>query len=409
MRKYKLDKQKLFAIIREEITKALSVIEEDFNYHFSHGKEHDGRPYVSDNKFQMVGRDTGHFGSGTYFSTYRFDDSADIKQYNKERINEPNFIKIKDNVYRVDLDFYKNLYKVPNERWGNVLYTTLQNVNALYNRVSNGDYNCSRQYQIIKNNCSHIGLNCPSYLDFMRMAKIHTQNNSDIRSFSTVFMEWNGYNGVNVSGIFKFDNTLHGSVVYDLSKVGNDIQKVPQGDLDNFKYFMSLNGRGTSSSVAYDSDEDYNMMALDGKNEYKWLSKLNTFSPQQIKRLLKNYADSGNIIDSEYLDYINPSIMKWYLTFIFNSHEELCDNVISNFNYIDIIKEQNLWYWLNYNSDRTSVFVNLMKRFYGDLDWDLDDSQINTEMVKYMNFLKSKMSRDLNYIEEKYLISIGLK
>lgn len=409
MGKLIISESRLKQIINEEITQLLEV----FNYHFSHGREHDGRPYGSENKFQMVGRDTGHFGSGTYFSTYRFDDIADIEQYNKERTNEPNFIKIKDNVYRVDLDFYKNLYKVPNERWGNVLYTTLQNVNALYNKVSNGDYNCSKQYQIIKNNCSHIGLNCPPYIDLMKMAKLHTQNNSDIRSFSTVFMEWNGYNGVNVSGIFKFDNTLHGSVVYDLSKVGTDIQKVPQGDLDNFKYFSSLNRGGTSSSVAYDSDEDYNMMALDGNNEYKWVRKLNTFSPQQAKRLLKNYADSGNIIDSKYLDYINPDIMKWYLTYIFNKHKELCDSVISNCDYIDIIKEQNLWYWLNYNSDRTSVFVTLMKSFYGDLVWNLDrkldDKQKNAEMVKYMNFLKSKMSRDLNYIEEKYLISIGLK
>ena len=405
MGKLIISESRLKQIIKEEITQLLEV----FNYHFSHGREHDGRPYCSDNKFQMVGRDTGHFGSGTYFSTYRFDDNADIEQYNKERTNEPNFIKIKDNVYRVDLDFYKNLYKVPNERWGNVLYTTLQNVNALYNRVSYGDYNCSKQYQIIKNNCSHIGLNCPPYIDLMKMAKFHTQNNSDIRSFSTVFMEWNGYNGVNVSGIFKFDNTLHGSVVYDLSKVGNDIQKVPQGDLDNFKYFASLNRGSTSSSVAYDSDEDYNMMALDGKNEYKWLRKLNTFSPQQTKRLLKNYADSGNIIDSEYLDYINPDIMKWYLTYIFNKHKELCDSVISNFDYIDIIKKQNLWYWLNYDSDRASTFVGLMKRFYGDLDWNLDDKQINAEMVKYMKFLKTKMSRDFNYIEKKYLLANGLQ
>ena len=405
MGKYVISESKLKQIIKEELTKLF----EDFNYHFSHGQEHNGKPYGSDNKFQMVGRDTGHFGSGTYFSTYKFDDNAEVKQYNKERIDEPNFIKIKDNVYRVDLDFYKNLYKVPNERWGNVLYTTLQNVNALYNRVSNGDYNCSKQYQIIKNNCSHIGLKCPSYLTLIRMAKAHTQNNSDIRSFSTVFMEWNGYNGVNVSGIFKFDNTLHGSVIYDLSKIGGDMQKIPEGDVDNFKYFMSLNGRGATSSIAYDSDEDYNMMALDGKSEYKWLSKLDTFSPQQVKRLLKNYADSGNIVDSDYLGYVNPDIMKWYLTYIFNNHKELCDKVISNFDYIDIIKKQNLWYWLNYDSDSASTFVSLMKRFYGDLDWNLDDKQINAEMVKYMKFLKTKMSRDFNYIEQKYLLANGLQ
>jgi hypothetical protein len=43
--------------------------ESEWNFHF--GKEHNGEPYYSDNKFQMFGRETGHFGSGTYFSTYR--------------------------------------------------------------------------------------------------------------------------------------------------------------------------------------------------------------------------------------------------------------------------------------------------------------------------------------------------
>ena len=70
-------------------------------------------------------------------------------QYNAERTDEPQFIRIRDNVYRVDLGFYKNLYKVPNQEWGNVLYTTLERVNNLYNMVANGNYNCAAHYQII--------------------------------------------------------------------------------------------------------------------------------------------------------------------------------------------------------------------------------------------------------------------
>ena len=81
MGKYVISESKLKQIIKEELTKLF----EDFNYHFSHGQEHNGKPYGSENKFQMVGRDTGHFGSGTYFSTYKFDDNAEVKQYNKER------------------------------------------------------------------------------------------------------------------------------------------------------------------------------------------------------------------------------------------------------------------------------------------------------------------------------------
>ena len=58
--------------------KQYSIIKEsEWNFHF--GSNHDMRPHVSDNKYQMGGRETGHFGSGTYFSTYR--DIKDIDKY----------------------------------------------------------------------------------------------------------------------------------------------------------------------------------------------------------------------------------------------------------------------------------------------------------------------------------------
>ena len=59
--------------------KQYSVLKEsEWNLHYGgydNGYGHGGhsmKPHMSDNKHVMVGRDTGHFGSGTYFSTYSF-------------------------------------------------------------------------------------------------------------------------------------------------------------------------------------------------------------------------------------------------------------------------------------------------------------------------------------------------
>ena len=39
-------------------------------------------------------------------------------------------------------------------------------------------------------------------------------------------MEWNGFNGVNVSGVEYYDNTKHGSVIYDLSKTDTEMEEI---------------------------------------------------------------------------------------------------------------------------------------------------------------------------------------
>lgn len=388
--------------LQQAIYESIMKLCEDFNYHF--GKEHNGKPYYSDNKFMMVGRDTGHFGSGTYFSTYKFDGNKDIEQYSSENPDNPQFIKIRDGVYRVNLDFYKNLYRVPNEQYGNVLYTTLENVNNLYNRVANGDYNCAKQYQIIKANCSHIGLKCPSYKDLMRMAQEHASKNSDIRSFSTVFMEMNGYNGVNVSGIFKFDNTLHGSVIYDLSKVDGDMTKADKGDLDRYRFNLGLSN--PHNSVVYDDESDYNMMALNGQYEWRWVRRLNEMNPNEAKRALKNYTDNGQVLEGEYLEMLDEPLLLWYLRYLYghkNKNTDEYDKLVSSRAFIDAVANYQLWYWLNYEGN-SSVFVRLMQRFEGDLDWNISDKEMKTQMERYKDFLIGKMKRGLNYVEEKYLL-----
>ena len=211
--------------------------ESEWNFHF--GKEHNGKPYISDNKYQMAGRETGHFGSGTYFSTYKgeFDNRSSVvdKYGDGYGVSNPNFIEVADHIYRVDFDLYKNLYRVRSKRQGDVLYTMLADLNHMFNRITvNGNfypnrarYDNSDLYQRIKANADGLGLRCPSYYELTRMAQRH----EGVQSFSTLFMEYNGYNGVNVSGVDYYDNTKHGSVIYDLSKVNDDMEEVTPKEL----------------------------------------------------------------------------------------------------------------------------------------------------------------------------------
>lgn len=390
---------------------SMVLMNEDFNYHYTHGQEHNGKPYYSDNKFAMKGRDTGHFGSGTYFSTYKFDNNRDIETYNTERTDEPQFIRIRNNVYRVNLDFYTNLYKVPNREWGNVLYTTLERVNNLYNMVATGNYNCAAHYQIIKNNCGHLGLKCPSYYQLMKMALEHAKHEDDIRSFSTVFMEHNGYNGVNVSGIYGLDNTLHGSVVYDLSKVEGDIKEFPKGDIDQYKYKLNLSN--THDAIVYDDENDYTMMALNGKGEYKWIDIVLDGNGKEAKRLLKNYTNSGSIIDGRYLKHMDLSLLKWYLLLLYHADNQNIDyEVASDENYLNAIVKTGVWQWLDYDGTwygKNSIFVQLMTQYYNDLDWNLDDDAIQWQMTEYAEFLIGHMGRNLNEMEVNYLQKMNIK
>ena len=224
----KLNEENLKNLIRKIIT------EVNYNYHIGNIKDVTNvQPHMSDSKFQMRGRDTGHFGSGLYFSTYNCYEKHS-KVTRDETNTESNLIQIKDGVYRVDMDLYKNLYRVYNENQGNTLFKTLKEINGLYRVVS--DFyqyndslpsNFSQIYLICGNNMKYLGLKLPDYKQFIYMCKEHYYSGVERpQSMSTVIMEYNGFNGVNVSDIPSFDNTLHGSVIYDLSKTDTEFKKV---------------------------------------------------------------------------------------------------------------------------------------------------------------------------------------
>jgi hypothetical protein len=207
--------------------------EAEFNYHVGNLGDDlkNVKPYVSDNLIVMQGRGTGHFGSGVYFSTYNCGDKRDFsKEYGEVEPNKSELIRF-DNIYRVDFDIYQNLFRVKSEQHGEILFKTLKLINeSFYLVVShhNGKFEMDKKfsnfYLKIQHNANELGLKIPNYRDYIKMiqkAAEDLKNKSNLASMSTRIMEYNGFNGVNVSGIPMFDNTLHGSVIYDLSKISD--------------------------------------------------------------------------------------------------------------------------------------------------------------------------------------------
>ena len=381
--------------------------ESEWNFHF--GQNHDMRPYVSDNKYRMGGRETGHFGSGTYFSTYR--DIKDIDDYGVlSRNQNPNFIEIKDHVYRVDFDLYKNLYRVRSKKQGDILYTMMKNLNNMYNKIAYqgyyspkmANYDNAENYQIIKRNAEALGLRCPSYFELTRMAQRH----ESMQSFSTLFMEWNGYNGVNVSGVDYYDNTKHGSVIYDLSKVNTDMEEVSPNSL-----YTSERDSSYNDTVAYDEFNNYKIAALRGKDLF-WTSKLNDMPRNEALRILKNHLDSGNVLDPFTLEKLNDDLLSRYLRLMFSKDSSdrwgnrVCDEVLtggSSKYYIELIEKVNGYYWVNYESRKSSGLIALLRSFDRNLDWGLDSSEEMRLKEEYLEKLKGYMSRPLNEKEEEYI------
>ena len=389
--------------------------ESEWNFHF--GNNHNGEPYLSDNKRQMGGRETGHFGSGTYFSTYRgeFDNRSSVvdKYGDGYGVTNPNFIEVADHIYRVDFDLYKNLYRVRSKKQGDVLYTMMRNLNNMYNKIAyqgyynpkTANYDNAENYQIIRKNAKALGLRCPSYYELTRMAQRH----EGIQSFSTVFMEWNGYNGVNVSGVDYYDNTKHGSVIYDLSKTDTEMEEVQPSNL--FTGFKDSSYDDTIVKSGYD-DEIVDSL----RGEYiTWYDKLNNMPIIRALRVLKNYTDSGNILSYFNVKNLNPELIKRYLRMIYvkNPNGYWNDPVYENFivgdnakYYASLIDEYGAYYWVNYvprAKTYGSVLTNLLSNFTWNIPWSVNADEERRMKEEYYNKLMSYMQRDLTDYEKQYI------
>ena len=394
------------------------ISEDNFNFHHSSGGGEDSKPHYSENKFQINGgRGTGHFGSGTYFSTYSYNDYP--SKYGNQVNRDKRYIKIDNNLYRVDFDLYRNLFRVHSKTEGDVLFTLMKNLNFMYSKINSNfgkfdknsaTYDNSIQYQIIKKNSKALGLKCPSYMELTRMAQELGKDDDRIESFSTYFMEWNGYNGVNVSGIPFYDNTTHGSVIYDLSKVSGDIEKVDDGGR-----FISASGNSFANTVVRNGLEDSEADSLNGDTpQYgSYLSdKLNDMDDKHAIRILKNYTQRGIIPPISCLSNLRDSIAKRYLEYLFVKNPtydnyKLCDEFVDEYSFAKLVKMVGAWYWLKYkhsDGSNTKLLINLAKCYDFDFDnpsWDEEEDKHR----KYIDFLLQHVDRNLTSMEK---LELGL-
>ena len=394
----------------------MKINENDWNFHF--GSQHNGEPYWSDNKAMMAGRDTGHFGSGTYFSTYS-SDAYDVRGYNDKRWNwinngnsDPHFIQIEDHVYRVDLDLYKNLYRVRSKRQGDVLFTLLGRVNGFYNHIAYGgdfrpeyaQYDNALNYQKIYRNAKALNLKCPSYYDLTRMA----QNHQGRQSFSTVFMEYNGYNGVNVSGIAYYDNTTHGSVIYDLSKINTTMEEVKPNSLSAPLDWQQSH----SSAYVYDSD-DLEMRAGNGDSEYTWFKadEINNMPIPKAMRILKNNIESRNVLGGYSLERLNDTLLSRYLRLLYTVNKQQAGDYVfyaSDYKdkqaYLESIIKTKSFFWVNYKPsyyDRKGTGYTMIA---GEMFWEVPYGKDRYKgRIEIMNMLKTYLNRELTDYENEFI------
>lgn len=364
----------------------MDINETEYNYHIGDIKDVSKvRPYLSDNKRLMRGRDTGHFGSGLYFSTY----NGKYSSYG-EGNNDKHLVNISGNIYRVDFGIYKNLYKVDNSRQGDMLFNMMHKLNTLYYKVFDGDYNCRLEYMVIKRNSSALGLHCPTYIDLLRMAQLLSKNDGDIRSFSTLYMEYNGYNGVNVSGVSKYDNTLHGSVIYDLSKVS-------KGSIERIGINNSMVPHVDASVSSSNELDDIEYDILRGKGSIL-VSSMGHLSSSNVMKLLKS---SSYIVDDIWniRKYYGDLFFERYLRIIYNKclrGEILNISKLYESRLIKVIYEAHAWYFINLppieqRSIHGSILLSLI-----DYSISYDDGDTIKEILSYLD-------RDLTIFEEGIL------
>lgn len=290
----------IFISMRQFIKKLLreQLGEAEYNYHYGGDVDTDNpRPHGSDTVHGMSGRGTGHFGSGLYFSTYKCHEKTDADdkygEYSDFEMRggdkTPELIRVAKGLYRVDMDLYKNLYRVTSNNHGDILFKTMRQTNDLLywakddlldGKVRKG---LSNYYIKLEHNYNQMGLELPPYREFLEMMQVAAKDVGNYKeatsnaSFSTRIMEFNGFNGVNVSGIPRYDNTTHGSVIYDMSKVSSEVKKVKNPDM-----FCKV-----EYGVAGDN-MDVKTRMLRGEEMYDW-GKFEQLPQNEQLKLMKRY------------------------------------------------------------------------------------------------------------------------
>lgn len=389
-----MNKGKLSKILYGIINEVLNEV--NYNYHLTNKEiKGNGIPYASDNKNNIIGRETGHFGSGTYFASYK---DKDFDKYGKN-ISEPNFIRIKDGIYRVDMDFYKNLYRVNSKQEGDLLYTTLRCLNDIYNNIVNKNYDNADLYQKIHNNISYLELENISYRDIINMLKRYISKGS-IQSFSTYFMEQNGYNGVNVSGIPGYDNTTHGSVIYNLNN--NSLRQIkPKDNKKTMPFYVSDINSSYNDTIGKSDTDDNSREYIRGE----YFPDIEKMDINKQVRYIKNALYNNNFIGYNILKHLNEKATRIYFKLLYNKNDfgkwyaNLNELLSSHKDYINLIIEYKLLYYANLPSDKNySVLSELINNY-----WKFYDEDNIKEKRNFVNSIYNELKRRLTSKEENML------
>jgi hypothetical protein len=214
-------------------------------------------------------------------------------------------------------------------------------------------------------------------------------------------MEWNGFNGVNVSGIDFYDNTKHGSVIYDLSKVSDEMREV------SVNIPLLLKDRGYNNTVAYDEFSDHEMSALNG-NDIWWNEKLNQMPMAQALRVLKNFTKSGNVLSPFRMEKLGDDLLRRYLGILYSSMDDGISYMIMDYSkckyYARLINKVGAYYWANLIGENgKSMFTEMLWEFSYGLSWELSKEEELSAKKEFLNKVMGSMKRELTNYEREFL------
>lgn len=397
-------------------------INENYLYHVgSVDNPENPTPYYSENrwnKWEGAGHETGSFGSGMYFTDAyptdnRFNDERKTAIRNAEfnpYYDGQRFIEIGKNFFRVDTDFYKNLYVLKSEKEGDVLKELMSAVDSFVRHCRNyepNDYTNMRYRQLrylnIQRLCEMLGLNLPwNYKQMIEFGKKYCKDKSITQTPATIFMEKNGYNGVDASRAGKYNSYWEGSVIYNINKLENDIEPV-KNPRDEFKLHYSQFSNNMYSDIlqgktdpSYFKTGDYIdnpdssqkvLMALKRYpmvlSSHKFWSMPEEIKPQYLKILYDNIKKGFINLNDSYYGY------SYYQT---NPIKELCSD-----NYIDNIIKYKIFPYINLNDKLTyNIFWELSM---GTWKYDKDTA---LGFLNTFNGDKDKYIDEINEIKEEY-------
>lgn len=393
---------------------APKIVQERFLYHTGDvDNVQNPTPHYSESRWQKwegAGHETGSFGSGMYFTSayprdgryYKDDTKSAVR---KQELSEPgknNFIQIGDALYCVDTEFYKNLYVLKSENEGKVLETLMESINGFFRTFNypNKDSVKWRQYKFlqISSYAKKLGLSMPwNYREMCEFAEEYCKNTSIRQTPATIFMEKNGFNGVDASRAGKYDSYWQGSVIYDLSKVEQHITPAlgPRNELN-----LSI-----GSLADRNMENDLLAQSADPTTFRKDSAFGQEDNPAEVIRVLKRYP----YILPAYKFYTLPdSIKPTYLTILYN-------NILNGYvrtgvdyslrGYVSIAELTNDWYLKEIYRFRKFQYINIDKKVTSAIVNDLCWGEFKIKKDVAIGFIKAyKGNLEQDYPEEWQMI-----